>query len=51
MKAALDLPLEYDETLKDGFWLMTRVAPSLENEFTKRGDVCEENNEDDHFAG
>ena len=51
MKATLDLPSVYDETLKDGFWSMTRVAPSFVDEFTEMGNVREEYNEDNHFVG
>ena len=51
MKAALDLPSEYEETLKDGFWPSTRVAPSFEDEFTDTCNVCEEYDEDEHFIG
>ena len=51
MKAALDLPSEYDETLKDGLWLMTRVAPSFEDKFTKMDNVHEEYDEKKHFVG
>ena len=36
---ALDAPIEFDETLKDGFWPTTRVAPSFEDEFTETGNV------------
>ena len=51
MKAALDLPFEYDETLKDGFWPTIRVAPSLANEVIETGNVREEYDEDEHFVG
>ena len=50
MKAALDLPSQYEEALKDGFWPTTRVAPSFEDEFTKTGNVREEYDEDEHFV-
>ena len=51
MKVALDMPLVYDVPLKDGFWPMTRVTPSFEDEFTEIGDVCKEYDEDEHFVG
>ena len=51
MKAALDLPSEYDETLKDGFWPTTRVTPSFEDEFMETGNVHKEYEEDEHFVG
>ena len=51
MKAALDLPSGFDETLKNGFWPITRVAPSFEDEFTETGNVCKEYDEDNHFVG
>ena len=51
MKVALDLPAGFDETLKDGFWPTTRVAPSFEDEFTETGNVREEYDEDEHFIG
>ena len=51
MKAALDLPSQYDETLKDGFWPTTRVAPSFEDEFTETDNIYEEYDEDEHFIG
>ena len=41
---------EYNTTLKNGFWAMTRVVLSFEDEFTKTSDVCEEFNEDEHFV-
>ena len=47
----MDLLSEYDDTLKDGFWPMIRVAPSFEDEFTEIGIVCEEYDEDKHFIG
>ena len=48
---ALDAPTGFDETLKDGFWPTTRVAPSFEDEFTETGNVQEEYNADEHFVG
>ena len=51
VKAALDLPLQYDGVLRDGFWPTSRVAPSFEDEFTETGDIREEFDEDDHFVG
>ena len=51
MKAALDLPSEYEEILKDGFWPSTSVVPSFEDEFIDTGNVCEEYDEDEHFVG
>ena len=51
MKVALDLCIGFDETLKDGFWPTTRVAPSFEDEFTEIGNACEEYDEDQHFVG
>ena len=48
---ALDAPTGFDETLKDGFWPTTRVAPSFEDEFTETGNVWEEYDEDKHFVG
>ena len=51
VKVALDLPLQYDGVLRDGFWPMSRVVPSFEDEFTETGDIREEFDEDDHFVG
>ena len=51
MKVALDSPPTFEETLKDGFWPTTRVAPSFEDEFTEIGNVREEYDEDEHFVG
>ena len=51
VKVALDLPLQYDGVLRDGFWPTSRVAPSFEDEFTETGDIREEFDEDDHFVG
>ena len=51
VKAALDLPFQYEKALKVGFWPTTRVAPSFEDEFTKMGNVREEYDEDEHFVG
>ena len=51
VKAALDLPLQYDGVLRDGFWPTSRVAPSFEDEFTETSDIREEFDEDDHFVG
>ena len=51
MKAALDLLSEYDETLKDGFWPTTKVAPSFEDEFMETGNVHKEYDSDKHFVG
>ena len=48
---ALDAPIGFDETLKDGFWPTTRVALSFEDEFTETGNVWEEYDEDEHFVG
>ena len=48
---ALDAPTGFDETLKDGFWPTTRVAPSFEDEFTETGNVREEYNADEQFVG
>ena len=47
----MDLPLQYDGVLRDGFWPTSRVAPSFEDEFTETGDIREEFDEDDHFVG
>ena len=49
VKAALDLPSKFDETLKDGFWPTTRVAPSFEDEFMETSNLHEEYDEDEHF--
>ena len=51
MKAALDMPFEYDAILRDGFWPMSRVSASFKDEFSKTGDICEEFDEDEHFVG
>ena len=45
------MPLELDEKLKDGFWSMTRVAPSFEDEFIEVIDVDKEYDEDEHYVG
>ena len=50
MKAALDLPFEYKETLKDGFWPSIRIVPSFEDEFIETCNVCEEYDEDKSFV-
>ena len=47
----LDVPLQYDAILRDGFWPMSKVAPLFEDEFTEIGDICEQFDEDDHFVG
>ena len=39
MVVTLDAPIGFDETLKDGFWPTTRVAPSFEDKFTETGNV------------
>ena len=49
VKSALDMPLEYSAVLRDGFWPMSRVAPSFEDQYRETGDVCEEFDEDNHF--
>ena len=46
MKVALDFSIGLDEILKDGFWPITRVAPSFEDEFTETSNVCEEYDKD-----
>ena len=51
MKAALDLPSKFDETLKDGFWPTIRIAPSFEDEFMETSILHEEYDEDKHFIG
>ena len=51
VRTALDMPLEYNAVLKDGFWPMSRVGPSFEDQFTEAGDVREEYDEDEHFVG
>ena len=51
VRIALDMPLEYNAVLKDGFWPMSRVGPSFEDQFTEAGDVREEYDEDEHFVG
>ena len=45
------MPLEYNAMLKDGFWPMSRVGPSFEDQFIEAGDVREEYDEDEHFVG
>ena len=47
----LDVPSEFNKTLKDGFWPMISVAPSFEDEFTERGNLRKEYNEDEYFLG
>ena len=51
MKVALDSPIRFDETLKDGFWPTIRVALSFEDEFIETDNVHEEYDEDQHFVG
>ena len=48
---ALDMPLECSVVLRDGFWPMSRVGPSFEDQFTEAGDIREEYDEDEHFVG
>ena len=49
MKVALDMPLEYDLTLKNGSWAMTRVTPSLEDQFIEVNNIHYEYDENIHF--
>ena len=51
VKVALDVPLQYNGILRDGFWPTSRVAPLFEDEFTETGDIREEFDEDDHIVG
>ena len=50
MKTTLDMPFEYNAILRDGFWPMSRVAPSFEDQFIDIDDVCEEFNENGYFV-
>ena len=50
MKAALDMHFEYDAILRDGFWPMSRVSASFEDEFIVVGDVRDEFDKDEHFV-
>ena len=50
IKTVLDMPLQYNVVLKDGFWPMSRVAPLFEDQFPEIGDICEEFYKDDHFV-
>ena len=43
------MPLEYSVVLRDGFWPMSRVGPSFEDQFTEASDIREEYDEDEHF--
>ena len=51
VKTILDLPFEYEGTLKDGFWPSTRIAPLFEDEFTETRNAREEYDEDKPFVG
>ena len=51
MKADLDVPLKHDDTLKDGFWPMIRVATSFEDEFIETIDVFEKYDKVEHLVG
>ena len=51
VRTTLDMPLEYNAVLKDGFWPMSRVGPSFEDQFMEAGDVREEYDENEHFVG
>ena len=50
VKATLDVPLQYNGVLRDGFWPTSSVAPLFEDEFTEIGDIREEFDEDNHFV-
>ena len=51
VRDALSLPMDTPISLQNGFWPSTRIAHTVEDEFTKQGDVREEYDEDDHFVG
>ena len=42
MKAALDVPLPVEESLRDGFWPRSRFIPSAVDQFQEDGTLCEE---------
>ena len=44
------MTLEYSAVLKDGFWPISRVSASFEDQLTKTGDVHEEFDDDHHFV-
>ena len=46
----MDLPSEYEGTLKDGFWPSIRIAPSFEDEFIDQN-ARKEYDEDEPFVG
>ena len=47
----LDMPLEYNTMLRDGFWPISRVAATFEDQFTETSDVREQYDEDENFVG
>lgn len=51
VKDALDLPFDDQAILRDGFWPMSRIAPSFVDQFAENGEFLEEYAEDDHFVG
>jgi hypothetical protein len=51
VKAALDMPLGESRSLQDGFWPLSRYAPSIVDEFEIDGTLREEYAEDPPFIG
>lgn len=51
VKAALEVPIEPSNALRDGFWPSTRIDASLEDQFAEDGELREEFGEDDAFIG
>jgi hypothetical protein len=51
VKDALVLPIQSIPLLRDGFWPISQIASSVEDQFMEDGSVRKEYNEDDHFIG
>ncbi|HEX8607271.1 MAG TPA: hypothetical protein VF679_01380 [Pedobacter sp.] len=51
VRDALRLPMDTPVSLQHGFSPTSRLGHVVEDEFTAKGDFCEEYGEDDHFVG
>jgi hypothetical protein len=51
LKDALVLPIQPIPLLRDGFWPETRIASTIEDQFSEDGSVCKQYDEDDIFVG